>query len=425
MRRTNKFDVFPQSETEDELLRRLLDASAALWNEVNYERRENYTNPDGDVWDTSDYRSRYAGLLGAATVQQIERLNNETWRSFFAAKRKDSATNPPGYWGNREDGRELRTYLRNDTYTIKWGEYSRLELLIGPDLKQDYGFRRYERPRLEIRGNPNWKQYERQGRLELHYDADLDRFRALQSVVIDDSQKVSRAGDETAALDLGANILVACSVSTGARYLYDGECLFDRYHETTEEIARLKSLLPDGQRTSRRIRGLQRRQTRRRNHAQDALCRDLLERLHNQGVSTIYVGDLTDILTPHRSNQVNEKTYRFWAFRRITDRLKCTAEEYRIAVEERSEAWTSQICPACGSTDKTTRSKDKLSCACGFEGHVDLTASETFLRRQTNTVRPMARPVRLTWDNHKWRTNQSSPPIGDNDQRGAHQPEYS
>jgi len=76
MRRTNKFDVFPQSETEDELLRRLLDASAALWNEVNYERRENYTNPDGDVWDTSDYRSRYAGLLGAATVQQIERLNN-------------------------------------------------------------------------------------------------------------------------------------------------------------------------------------------------------------------------------------------------------------------------------------------------------------------------------------------------------------
>jgi hypothetical protein len=71
-----------------------LDASAALWNEINYERRENYTDPDGDIWDTSDYREDYAGVLGAATVQQIERLNNETWRSFFAAKREDSALVP-------------------------------------------------------------------------------------------------------------------------------------------------------------------------------------------------------------------------------------------------------------------------------------------------------------------------------------------
>jgi hypothetical protein len=35
-----------------------------------------------------------------------------------------------------------------------------------------------------------------------------------------------------------------------------------------------------------------------------------------------------------------------------------------------------------------------LTCACGFEGHADLTASKTFLERQTEqAVRPMARPV--------------------------------
>jgi putative transposase len=248
-----------------------LDASAALWNEINYERRENYTDPDGDVWDTSDYREDYAGVLGAATVQQIERLNRETWRSFFPAKREDSATSPPGYWGNREDGRELRTYLRNDTYTVQWGEYSRLELLVGPELKQDYGLSSHERPRFEIRGNPSWRQYEKQGRLELHYKDDVKRFRAHQPVVIDDARLALPRGDEVATLDIGVNILVACTVTTGARYLYDGEGLFERYRETTEEIARLESLLPDGQRTSRRIRRLQQRQARRRNHAQDAL----------------------------------------------------------------------------------------------------------------------------------------------------------
>ena len=34
MKRANRFDVVPQSDADEELLRRLLDASAALWNEI-------------------------------------------------------------------------------------------------------------------------------------------------------------------------------------------------------------------------------------------------------------------------------------------------------------------------------------------------------------------------------------------------------
>jgi putative transposase len=39
MKRTNTFEVVPQPDADEESLRRLLDASAALWNEINYERR--------------------------------------------------------------------------------------------------------------------------------------------------------------------------------------------------------------------------------------------------------------------------------------------------------------------------------------------------------------------------------------------------
>src|SRR6056297_3013525 len=87
--------------------------------------------------------------------------------------------------------------------------------------------------------------------------------------------------------------------------------------------------------------------------------------------------------------------------------------QHGISVEVRSEAWTSQECPQCGSTERTTRHQDTLTCPCGFEEHADLTASETFLRRHQNSessgwrtrhevsrqrhteqaVRPMARPV--------------------------------
>jgi hypothetical protein len=54
MKRTNTFVVRPLSDDGEEVLRQLLDASAALWNEINYQRLMRYNDEDGfegDVWD--------------------------------------------------------------------------------------------------------------------------------------------------------------------------------------------------------------------------------------------------------------------------------------------------------------------------------------------------------------------------------------
>ena len=204
--------------------------------------------------------------------------------------------------------------------------------------------------------------------------------------------------------------LVACSTTTGQQYLYEGRDLFKRFRETTREIARLQSPLQEGRYSSHRIRRLYDRRTRRRDHAQDALARALIERLYDEGVSTVYVGALTDVLDTHWSVETNAKTQNFWAFRAFVNRLACTAEEYGISVEVRSEAWTSQECPYCGSTGDTMGHRDTLPCPCGFEGHADLTASETFLRRQTTVTRSMTRPVCLKWDDHHWSESPRSVP---------------
>ncbi|MEF8915372.1 MAG: hypothetical protein V5A17_12140, partial [Natronomonas sp.] len=62
MKRTNTFAVRPLTDTGEQLLRDLLDASAALWNEVTYERLMRYNNEDGfegeDVWDADTGRPR-------------------------------------------------------------------------------------------------------------------------------------------------------------------------------------------------------------------------------------------------------------------------------------------------------------------------------------------------------------------------------
>ena len=443
MKRVNTFEVVPQTENVKECLLRLLDASASLWNELTYERRQNYFG-DGDVWDTSEYRGRYNGVVGSATVQQVTRKNSEAWRSFFALKEKGEYANPPSYWGNEEDGRELRTYIRNNQYTIRWGKRSRLEIHVGQELKDEYGLGYHERLCLEVRGNPKWDG--KQGRLELEYDEVSDTFRAFQPVTVPDSRLDSRKLEEfpevengsrfrnsplashEAALDVGANNLVACSTTTGSQYLYDDRELFGRFRETTDEIARLQSKLPErlslsesrktkssgrlreGRYSSKRIRRLYRQRTKRRDHAQNALVRDLVERLYDEGVATVYVGDLTDVLETHWSVRVNEKTHNFWAFKKFIHRLSCVCEVYGISLEAESEAWTSQTCPECGDHEETVRHGDTLTCPCGFEGHADLTASETFLRRQTTVTRSMARPVCLKWDDHNWSESPRSVP---------------
>jgi len=107
MRRTNTFEAVPQSDLVDTVLRRLLDASASLWNQLTYARRQQFFAGES-VWDCDGYYEEYVDVLGSATTEQVTRVNNAAWRSFFeTVEEADKEVSPPGYWGNGRDS--LRT----------------------------------------------------------------------------------------------------------------------------------------------------------------------------------------------------------------------------------------------------------------------------------------------------------------------------
>jgi len=401
MRRTNTFRVVPQTERQEIVLQRLLDSSASLWNQLTYARRQQLF-AGKSVWNCDDYYEDYVDVLGSATTQQISRVNDAAWRSFFETlEQSDQEVNPPGYWGNQADGRDLRTYIRNDSYTINWCGRSRLEIPIGSQLKDEYGFGRYERLRVVVRGDPHWQG--KQGRLHITYDDVDETYRAHQPVTVHEDELDTTTGTAVAALDIGANVLVACTTTTGDQCYYSGEEPFRQFRETTGRIADAQAKLPADQRTSTRIKRLYRKRARRRDHAVNALLRDLVERLCNADVGTIYHGDLNGVLGEYWSVEANLKARSFWAHRQCLDQLGNVCEEYGINLESVSEAWTSQTCPACGERERTHRHQETLTCPCGFDGHADLAASCNLLERTTNTsIRPTARPVRFQWDNHQW-----------------------
>lgn len=86
-----------------------MNASASLWNELTHERRQRFF-ADENIWSASDLYDRYKGVLGATTAQQVRRKNDAAWRSFFALlEDSDEDAHVPGYWGNKDEGRKLRT----------------------------------------------------------------------------------------------------------------------------------------------------------------------------------------------------------------------------------------------------------------------------------------------------------------------------
>jgi putative transposase len=459
MRRANTFNVRPLSHRGRLALIELLDSSAACFNEINYERRQAYFSARYDADDhhttselkdivrdaasQEEYRNKYIQQLSSSIPQQLERKNWQTWTGFFELldKYRDpddtevtDEPSPPGYW-KEDDKRHLHTVIRNDTYSVELGERSRLEIPLGKELKEKYGYGYNEKLRLEVRGRPHWDGPD--GSLDLVYDRTAETFTAHQSVGRRHTDPVRRFSDTpalattsgedesgvVAAVDIGANNLAAVVTSEGDHVVFHGRPCFKQFHSLTVEIADLQSRLPDNQYSTERIERLYCRRGEQRDHAQDALVQHLAQWLVERGVVELYVGELDDVREEHWSATVNEKTDLFWAHGRFRERLGDVLEdECGIAVQEESEGGSSSTCPACGGED-VHRSGDDLQCLwCGFEGHSDLVGAANFLAEQADIDRgePMARLAArgqnsprdavacLEWDDHRWQRRDRS-----------------
>jgi putative transposase len=436
--RTNTFRLDPCEEWKKVCLIELLDSATALVNIVTYHRRQAYFDQDAtrtDVWNAvtkTEMRNRFQSVLGRAITDKMLDKCDEQWDAFFEQfddyyeGEREEKPGVPGYW--KDDGkRVLKACIRNDAYTVEWGQHSRIELALGSELKEKYGIPLNQRIRVPITGNPQYEGHS--GRLELVYDRDTESFTAHQPVTfLHDTTRVADSSDEecVAAVDVGANNFVAVTTTTGHQRVFHARPLFERFHHHTERISELQSQLPENVDSSRLIETLYDKRTRHRNHAQDALVRHLARLFEEWDVKTVFVGDLDDVRETHWSATVNEKTDLFWAHGRFRERMHTVLEgECRISVKKKSEAGTSSECSRCSENTSVSRNGDVFHCgSCGLEGHSDVVGSENFLQDVVdndvdfNEERPMARPAdsgqngperghqsvpRLEWDDHRWR----------------------
>jgi len=402
-RRTNVVRLLP-SGFQDRKLRRLASISARLFNEVNYERRQQFFRGEKvdleGTWDK--YYERYKGALGV-NAQAVLQKNNEAWSSFFSLlKLKKEGklpphvkrVSPPKYWKDRETKeRKLLLVVRQDRYVVD--EQNHKLILRDFNLEIDFA------------GRLRW--HGKQGRLEIRYDEARRAWYASIPVEVgvettrngNESKHIVRGerksiriaeprGDGAAGVDLGINILASAVTSSGAWLLYRGSRAKEDFFHLTKEIAEVQSKADEARkdgdngkfrRLNRRRRRLFRKLVRRMAHLYWNLANHMVRGLWELGVSKIYLGYPRDIAR----ERGNKLTTNMWRYRELMDAIELKAQEYGIRVYEVLEYNTSNRCAVHGT--KVARGpRGVVTCPLGHRLHSDLNGALNILKRGAGAI---------------------------------------
>jgi len=405
--RTNVVRLLPNG-FQERRLRRLADACARLYNEVNYERRQQFFQHQRvdfkGTWDK--YYEKYKGILGPANTQAVMQKNNEAWNAFFSLlnlKREGELppfmrrVSPPGYWKDEGTGRRrLILVIRQDRYVVD----EQRHVIILKDFN------------LEVKFTGRLKWYGKQGRLEIHYDEARNAWYACipveVGVEVTKTGRMSRhivkgerrliqvespKGSRVASIDLGINNLASVVVDDGTWLLYKGIRAKEDYFYFMKRIAEVQSLrdtlkdklLDDAvKELNREVRRLHGKLRRRLLHLYRNFANHLIKVLHELGVSTIYLGYPFNIA----QQKGNKFTVNMWSYRKLMEAIELKAQEYGIKVYEVVEYNTSKHCAYHGVEVKR-HPRGVVNCPKGHKLHSDLNGALNIMKRAIGWIPPV------------------------------------
>jgi len=383
------------SKEQEKILFELTQATAVIWNKLNYQRLKQFKKFGKIDFLGSQQEAYYLfkDWIGGSTVQTLARKNAEAWDSFFDLNKKKKVGELPEWFKPKppkfiKDGKHKLFIipLRNDQYKIH-GNFIELRRLG-----------KFGRLRIQFKGRVHLKG--KQGRLEVVYDEVKRKWYAHISYTVKekledkDWVKIPREprGKLSAGIDLGVNNLMGVYVENGESFLVNGRPLKSIAFYWQERIANYQSKInKSGCKKSRRLKRMHEKAKLQAKHYINTAVRQTVKRLHELGVSRIVVGYPKEIARePKKGKKQNFILSHVWRFSYVIKRLKEVSEEYGIRVEVVNEAFTSQTCPLCGQRHANGRIFRGLF-KCRRKGVVmnaDLVGAFNILRKVVKKITP-------------------------------------
>jgi len=402
-RRTGVVRLLPNGFQERKL-RKLANASVGLFNEINYERRQQFFHGEKvgfeETWHK--YYEKYKGVLGV-NAQAVMQKNNEAWNSFFSLLKSKKEgklpshmkrVSPPRYWKDRETKkRKLLLVVRGDRYVVDEQNH---ELVL-----KDFNVK------IDFVGRLKW--YGKQARLEIYYDETRSAWYASIPVEVGvEETKTGRKskhimkgerksiqiespkGNKAASIDLGINVLASVVMNDDTWLLYKGLRTKEDYFYFEKKVAGVQSLADKTKNSgeheayeelNREKRRLFKKLTRRLLHLYRNFASHLLEQLHELGVSTIYLGYPFNIA----QEKGNKFTVNIWSYRELIGIIELKAQEYGMKAYEVVEYNTSKYC-AYHDVEVKRHPRGVVSCPKGHKLHSDLNGALNILKKATGIV---------------------------------------
>jgi putative transposase len=399
-KRTVRLRLLP-SGSQERKLRRLADATAKLWNELNYTRLMQYRALGKVDFKGTGHElyHKYKSALGVNAGQVIN-LNNWMWNSFFKLSRLYKQgklpkfmgkPSPPGFWKDRLLGkRTLRILVRNDRYYIEPINGGEGYLVL-----KDWCLR------IKYAGRIKWSG--KQGTLVIK----LEDGRWFAYVLITVGEKPARSnprgyvkgtyekirienpkGGNKAFIDVGLNNLFAVVFNhSDVAILIKGSTIKSEYYYWKREIKTYQSIrdwLKNHGFESWRgyhayyLHAVYKRRERLRHYYRTAI-RFLAKTLHGMGVNEVFVG------YPYMVSQDdgNEYNVNIWWFNKIINWLKDVLQEYGIKLHVVNEYGTSRQCSICNANHENGRVKRGLYVceSTGIKINADLNAARNIAKK--------------------------------------------
>ena len=307
---------------------------------------------------------------------------------------------PPRYW-KEEKKRKLLLVIRQDRYEVDEKNHK----LILRDFNLE----------IEFAGRLRW--YGKQGRLEIRYDDVENAWYASIPVEVGveetktgkKSKYIVRGerksiqveapkGNKVATIDLGINVLASVVMSDGTWLLYKGVRVKEDYFYFQKKIAEIQSLADMARKLgeyeaqeelNREKRRLFKKLTRRLQHLYRTLASHMVETLHKQGASTIFLGYPYNIA----QDNGNKFTTNMWSYRKLANAIELEAQEYGMKVYEVIEYNTSKYC-AYHNVVVSRNPRGVVICPKGHKLHSDLNGALNILKKATGiTISTVKKPL--------------------------------
>jgi len=389
------------SGAQERKLRRIGDATARLWNELNYARLVQYRETSVvDFKGTEhEFYHKYKTVLGVNAGVVIQ-LNNQEWDSFFELSRLYrqgklpkfmNKPSPPGFWKDKVLGKRLlRIFVRNDRYYLEPINNGEGYLVL-----KDWGLR------IRYAGRIKWSG--KQGTLIIKLEG--NRWFAYVPITVGEKPAKSNPkgyvrgiyekiqienprGSNKAFVDIGlSNLFAVVFNHTDVAILIKGSTIKSEYYWWKREIGTYQAirdwLRNHGFESWRRyhtyyLHAIYKRKERLRHYYRTAI-RFLARTMHEMGVDEVFVG------YPYMVSQDNGNEYNtnIWWYAKVINWLGEVLQEYGIKINVVNEYGTSKQCSICNMEHEKGRVKRGLYVCelTGIKINADLNAARNIAKK--------------------------------------------